>query len=429
LTLPKPQKPEDLDTLGLNWRRRGSGWVAYWIARADIVERGYPTKSVRLWPASDELGRDEPTRSEWEVISSQCDKLQTEMLLWGKPQNWDPRAIYNGTLDSLITVYLNDPDSPFQALRIKTKQRYESELKSLRYAIGEAHIPVLIFRDFKRWHENFCKPKVAGNRLRKARGHSMMTMVRIVLSFGAMLKLAGCEAARDTLSEMTFELPKRRTQIVDAQQTILIRQEAHRRGLGSIALAQAIMFSLGIRQKDALGEYIPISEPGVSDIIVGNEKWMIGMRWEGLSGMLLEHRISKSIRGRNGLADPDAGKLKRFDLRLYPMIMEELSLIPDEKRKGPMVVAEHTGLPWRQKVFAEKWREIARTVGIPDDVQNRDTRAGAASEAEELEIPVEKIGKALGQSKPDTTRIYMRADDRVTAEVAILRAKKNSPET
>ena len=83
-------------------------------------------------------------------------------------------------------------------------------------------------------------------------------------------------------------------------------------------------------------------------------------------------------------------------------------------------------------MFAEYWREYARAVGIPDDVQNRDSRAGGASEAETAGADIEAIRQGMGHSKPDTTRIYTRAIAEATDNVAKLRVKsrgKNGPQT
>jgi integrase len=93
---------------------------------------------------------------------------------------------------------------------------------------------------------------------------------------------------------------------------------------------------------------------------------------------------------------------------------------------GPMVIAEHSRKPWRQKVFANKWREIARAMGIPDNVQNRDSRAGGATDAETKGADIEKTRKGLGHAKPETTRIYTRGDEEATAEIAYIRFGKQA---
>ncbi len=95
-----------------------------------------------------------------------------------------------------------------------------------------------------------------------------------------------------------------------------------------------------------------------------------------------------------------------------------------------MVKAEHTGLPWRHKYFQQHWREIATAVGVPANVQNRDSRAGAATEGENAGADIETIRHGLGHSKPETTRIYTRTADEQTAKLATIRsASRNKPGT
>ena len=265
-----------------------------------------------------------------------------------------------------------------------------------------------------------------------------MVFVRQLFRFGKALKLKGCRDAKDILDEQDFPNVRRRTTIVSNEQAILICEEANRRGLRSIALTQAFQISLGGRQKDFIGEWIPVADPGLSDVVHHQWKWVVGIRWEEIDeNFKLAHRLSKSLRGRDALADQDEGKVKDWNLKLYPMVMEQLALmagtISIELRchmfptSGPVIVAEHDGLPWNDKVFQTNWRKIARAVGIPDEVQNRDSRAGAATDAERKGADIEKVRQGLGHSRPDTTRIYQRAESEATAEIAVLRfGRKNS---
>src|SRR6476646_496322 len=97
-----------------------------------------------------------------------------------------------------------------------------------------------------------------------------------------------------------------------------------------------------LRQKDVIGEYVPESEPGLSDILHHGCKWMHGIGWKEISpDLILTHRLSKSLRGKNAVLNPSAGKTEVFDLKNYPMVMEELQYITD--RSGPIVKREETG--------------------------------------------------------------------------------------
>ncbi|KRR15813.1 MULTISPECIES: tyrosine-type recombinase/integrase [Bradyrhizobium] len=440
----KPLKPEGLETPGLVWQRRSKRrgrktikqptdpYVGYWVCRPDILEKGYTLKTQRLWPPAGQP-YSLPSDDDWKDIAASCQKLQSEMLAFSNglimsPDEFDAKKTFDGTVGSLVDIYLADPDSPFHKLRYDTRKTYRSRVLYLKKMVGQARITPeapegrkLTFRDFNRWAENWAKPKVEGGPRRVARAHGYMSFVRILFTFGAMSELPRCEELHKVLSKMEIENPRRRKQKLTLEQAVLIIKEAHRRGDHSIALAQALMTSFMIRQKDVVGEWIPISEPGLSAVTHKSKKWIHGLIWEEVNAGVLDHRLSKSLRGKFATTNPDAGKGVRGTLALFPLVVAEIERIPIEKRSGPMVIAEHTGRPWIQKVFAEHWREIARAVGVPDDVQNRDSRAGAASHAEKQGAKPEQIRPALGHEKIETTMIYLRNQDEGPDNIARIR--------
>jgi hypothetical protein len=83
----------------------------------------------------------------------------------------------------------------------------------------------------------------------------------------------------------------------------------------SMALAQAFQFDGTMRQKDIIGEWVPLDEPGpLSDVISGNEKWVRGIRFEEIDqNLILRHVTSKR------------DKLLTIDLKQCPMVMKELA--------------------------------------------------------------------------------------------------------
>jgi hypothetical protein len=421
---PRPVKPERLSAPGLAWRPRSSGWVAYWVARKDIVAKGYSLKSTRLWPPSTRSARPEPDADEWSLIAHRCERLQGELLSWANvsPTGWDPKLIYDGTMASLVSIFTNDPDSPYKNLRYRTRKHYDRMLGYIVANVGDVSVPTLTFRDFRRWYERRSEPKEVGGPRRKGRGHGFITYVRIVMGFGAILKLAGCKDAREILAGMQFENSRRRTKIITPEQIVAVIAKAHEVGFPSIALAQALQDGCIVRQKDVIGEWIPQSEPGLSDVLDHGEKWLSGFRWEKVSpALVLEHRLSKSIRGRDNLADPDAGKTKEFDLTARPLIMAEIARIPEDHRWGPMVICEYSGRPWREKQFQEKWREIARAAGVPTNVQNRDTRAGGITDGRKKGASLEDMRHGAGHSQISTTAGYDRSDLDDDRKIATLR--------
>lgn len=436
---PKPQNPEGVETLGLGWRPRKTHWNGYWIARQDIADRGYPIKSRFLWSTKD---RPELTLDDWQAMSTACAVLQGEMLNWGKPEfgKFDALAMFDDTVASLVEIYLKDPDSNYKSLRYQASISYARQLETIRKNHGPERVSQLTFRDFKRWYESALEHD-CDKPLSYA--HQHMTFIRLVFAFGTLLKLPGCAAARAVLSEMKFELPKSRAEIITGEQVVRLRKGAHDKGRPSIAFAQTLQDCLMVRQKDVIGELIPKSDPGLSDVHMGEFKWVAGIRWEELdANFTLTHRLSKSIRGRRNMALTDTGKTKVWNFWNYPPVIEELCLMAGASRaelrrdlfpaSGPMVIAEHSAKPWRTKTFAKEWRKIATHVGIPENVQNRDTRAGAATDAGQKGADVdrkaaaERVRPALGHSNEGTTQIYLRADDEATARIAELRFGKQT---
>jgi len=73
---------------------------------------------------------------------------------------------------------------------------------------------------------------------------------------------------RTALSKMRFAMPQPRKERLTSAQANAIRAKAHEMGRPSIALAQAFQFELMLRQKDVIGEYVPIAEAGISDLQV-----------------------------------------------------------------------------------------------------------------------------------------------------------------
>jgi hypothetical protein len=422
-----PVKPIGLDSPGLAWRLRKSQaairWEAYWIASQDAVKRGYQVKTVRLWPLSGEIA-DCPTVDEWLALASRCASLQAEMLTWvNGGVITDSRSIFDGTFGSLIRLYQLDIDSPYRELRYRTALTYSSYLASLTAMVGTRRLSDLTFRDFKRWHEGFRLPAQGSNKERPARAHGLMTMVRIVIGFGKLLEVPNCQRLSGLLSGMTFSLPKKRSEFLTADHVIAIRQEAHRRGLPSIAFAQALQFELMLRQKDVLGEWLPISEPGASDVVWHGQKWLHGLHWRDIDDdLVLRKVISKSLRGRRAVTTTGAGKIEEFDLRSYPMVMEEIGKT-DPNLQGPLVICETTGRPWAQKTFQPIWREIADAVGVPRAVQNRDSRAGGITEATDASADFEAVRRHAGHSQQSMTARYSRTHVEIKNRVEKLRVE------
>jgi integrase len=75
---------------------------------------------------------------------------------------------------------------------------------------------------------------------------------------------------------------------------------------------------------------------------------------------------------------------------------------------GPVIVDSKTGRPFEYEEFRKRWRIIAQAAGIPDEVQNRDSRAGGITEARNAGADKDDIRQLAGHADVETTEIYIR---------------------
>jgi hypothetical protein len=405
------QIPKIDNAPGLTWRRRKCGWEARWQCRTDLAKRGYEIKSQRLGYFPDGT---EPSADDIAYIQTRCETLQANMLIWGR--GGLPQVMtFDGTIRGLIDAYQRDKDSSYRKLRYNTRLHYDTLCNRLITDLGGKVVSEITTRDLLSWHNKF----VDANHI--PMGHACVGMLRTILTFGkTVLADPACKLVRSDLEDLRFPMGKPRSSILTAEHVVLIRAEAHRRGKASIALAQAFQFDLMVRQKDVIGEWVPMSEPVLSDTIWGNAKWLRGIRWEEINeNLILTHVTSKRQ------------KEIRPDLRLAPMVLEEIDLLfPGWNRdranlpaNGPMVVCETLGVPWVANEFRRQWRFIATACGIPKSVRNMDSRAGAITEATEADVPLESIKHAATHSDIGMTQRYARGQDEKTADVMRARAR------
>jgi len=410
---------------GLKWRKIKAGWQAWWIARGDLVKRGYAFKGLRLWTTSKK--EQEPNELSKEWIAEQCRALQDEMLVWGRggvPLD----GAYDGTWASLVRAYQTDADSPYHKKRYATREHYDTLCRRIVKDCGADRIENTDARKLLRLYEGW-----SDNGKKISMGHAMIGMLRTITTFGStLLRCPACRAIRPDLSDMRVQAGKPREDYLTAEQAIMVRRQAHKMTgpyRHSLALAQALQFDGTMRQKDIIGEWVPLAEPGpLSDVFSGNEKWVRGIRGEEIDDdFILRHVTSKR------------GKALVLDLKLCPMVMEEFRLLaglaPTDKlerghvpRKGPLVINEQTGIPYTSSNFRLAWRTVARAAGVPDTVRNMDRRAGAITEAFEAGADMEAVRKSATHSTASMTQRYSRGDAKAISSVLEHRAKHRNRE-
>lgn len=401
---------------GLKWRKIKAGWQAMWRARGDLIARGYAFKSIRIWQSTET--NPEPDEISKRFIAERCQTMQDDMLIWARG-GIKEQGIYDKTWGSLVLCYQTDPDSTYHAKRYATRQHYDTLCRRIVKDCGTIRIADTDARQLKRWHEGWS----AGGKV--AMGHAMIGMLRTITTFGStMLKCPDCRSIRSDLHDMRVAAGKPREEHLSAEQADLICAHAHTMSepyRHSVALAQAFQFDGTMRQKDIIGEWVPLDEPGpLSEIISGNMKWVRGIRFEEID----EHLILRHVTSKRD-------KLLTVDLTLCPMAMKELALMfsrGEELRRehlpatGPLIVNEQTGMPYTSPNFRAAWREIARACGIPDDIRNMDSRSGAITEALEAGAPMDAVRKSATHSNASMTQRYSRGDAEAVSNVLQHRA-------
>ena len=82
---------------------------------------------------------------------------------------------------------------------------------------------------------------------------------------------------------------------------------------------------------------------------------------------------------------------------------------------GALVVEETTGRPYTDHQFRRKWRQAADAAGVPREVYNMDSRAGAITEATDSGAQLEDVRHAATHSNVSMTQRYSRGGAEKTA--------------
>lgn len=319
------------------------------------------------------------------------------------------------TLGDLIKAYQTDRVSTYHQLRYSTRKTAANVLKRLAASHGHVLLSAIKRRDLTEWHMDW---SVNG---KLSMAHSFIAQIRTMCGFGSsMLESTECDRISMVLHRMKFPHGEPRTERLTADQAEAIRIVAHKHfGWHSIALGQAIQFELLLRQRDAVGEWVPVKEPGDSYVLYHGKKWLRGLLWEEIDeNLILRHRTSKKQ------------KDLQIDLTLAPMVVEELSwLAPgvvsevDGKTvvdrtllptRGPVLICDTNGLPWSANEYRRKWRLVATHAGVPKTTFNMDSRAGGITEATEAGADLEHVKHAATHSDIAQTQRYSRgATDKI----------------
>jgi hypothetical protein len=250
------------------------------------------------------------------------------------------------TLKQLIECYQTDPDSNFLKLQYQVRVKHGRLLARLSDEHRSHQLRNVRFRDLLAWYNAI----LVDGKIATAR--SIVDRLRELFRFGAtLLEDRECGRLFEVLGKLRLEDLPPRTIEMTAEHAIAIRKAAHERGWLYIALAQALQFDLLMGQKDVIGEWIPETEPGESDVkrrerrllrrkdvfggwkpvnepgnpgiwVERTTKWVRGLRWSDIDkNLILRHTVGSS------------GRAIEVDLRTAPMVLEELMILAESSRR------------------------------------------------------------------------------------------------
>lgn len=394
----------DDDTPGLKVRKNRNGSERlYWVARHDLVARGYQPKTVRLY-------YDHRNPEDGPLIAAACQKLQAEMLVWAAGYR-DRRDQPDGTIAGEIRCYQHDEASPYRELKWNTQRTYDQVLGVIEKAFGKRALAALSIADFRRWYQEAKKPARPGGSERIRKAHGIIAMLRRLFAYGVTAEHPHCARLAAILDEARFKQPPRRRVKLELAYVEAFIPKAIEVTRLSLALGTAFQFETTLRQRDVIGEWEPIPEgENLTGIVLGGRRWVRGLTWADISAdMTITKETTKT------------GAVVSYDLKLCPLVLALLDKVPPARRVGPLIVDETVGRPYAEHAYAREWRKIARAAGIPDTVWNMDARSGGISEADDAGADIDHIRSAAGHTQTSTTARYVRGTIGKSRKVAELR--------
>jgi hypothetical protein len=382
-----------------------------------------------------------PADADDAAIKRLCQEWTALLHAWiaerSKPDAAAPATLtrYDGSVRAACRIYQEHPDSPFQAVKANTRRTYVVSLDLIERTVGQRLIRNLTVLDGRRWYAVWRQPADAGGPERVDRAHDGISMWKTVLGFHASLRRPECKLLLEELKLVRFEKGGGREEEMTSGQCGAFIKTALELGRAgkipaeralSMATGVAAQFELALRQKDIIGEHAKNEADldkavrrGAAAIAWRNgDVWVGSFTWENVPGWRWRMKTSKS-KYRQAVD---------FDLSIFGLLLPLLERVALADRHGAIVKGEH-GLPVRERSYRKWFRAIARAAGIPDEVWNMDSRAGAATEAEEAGVPLGDIADLLTHSQggAGTTPRYIRRRSKkiVTMAEARQRARAN----
>jgi hypothetical protein len=405
----------ELDAPGLKTIRRGQRRQFYWIKDDGPDFKAYETKTVRIHV-------DETSPDAAERIKEICQREQAAMLEWADGNVSDEARLapkYNGTMGSLVDLYLWDKESAFEDVKHTTKQNYSDWLKIVRETIGLRRLDRMHPKNFRKYYKNWRKPATPIGEERVRRAYGCIQMVRVALSYGIEADLPDCRRLREGLARMSFEKNPPREEIMTFAQADAIVTQCIAAGDVSTALVQSIQYDCMLRQNDVIGQWRP--EP-TTYVLKAGEVWRGTKVRSGMTIDLIQVDRDLVVR-TSKTSQPVVHAINKCGL-----VMRCVALLDRTAPTRP-VASKPDGKPWPDRqAFAKVWRKHATAAGVPKAILNMDNRASGITEAAAAGVSDDDIANTAAHDKRVTRGVYKRKARQISERVQAARQGSRTSE-
>lgn len=380
----------------------------YWRPARKYVAAGYQIKSFKLGgEVGDGLDH---------ARAYQCRELTREMLRWheGQTSGREP-----GTWGWIIGRYLHDEYSDIQTVRPATREKYKREMARIEDAVSNVLLADTDYARLMEWRLTM---------QRKGRSNSFIkkwfTHWGLALSHGVKLGDAECIRIQSIRSRMRIAHTAPRAVYATREQVDAIVREVDATGALWASLAILLRFEFALRGTDVYGQWEMADENRGGGITYEPNEgarrrvWVDGMTWDMIDAGVT--RLTKTI-SKTAKSNPEPYV---FPIEGVAEVQRRLLSIPLSERVGPVIKAED-GLPPKDGRITRLFKKAVRDLGLPDDLQLRDLRAGGLTEGSEYDNPW-ALQHAGQHTQITTTNRYVRDRDRGVREVVAFRQGKKT---
>jgi integrase len=408
-------KKFELHAPGLRVVSRGTSKDIYWACCKGPQFKAYKPRTVRIHA---DLDVSDPNLAEALIaqIEEICEREQQAMLSWADghvDDNGRLKPKFDGTIGSLVALYMSDDESGYQRLKQNSQNAYADWLRIVLKTIGLrtlARIQPKFFRTcYDEWRMRDDEDEESG---KTRRAYGCIQMVKVLLNYGIEAAIPHAQRLREGMETIRFERNPPRGEAMTYAFSSAFVEYCLAKGDWRMALCQALPWDTGLRQIDVIGQWRREPDtyrPKPGEIRCGSRVW---------SGLTLNRIVADGelLVRTSKTSQPVAHRIAKCDL-----VMRCIPYIDRVSPHAP-VALNSRGQPWADhRAFGKAWRRYANAAGVPATTWNMDNRAGAISEGSAGGASDDDLAVLAGHAKKTTTqRIYKRrlveASDRVQAK-------------